>query len=77
MSATRKPGTRRRFPRMRLRRKVARHARLMPGCLCVSQGFAHEFNGRRVQVRLVGDRTALGFRIATFDHLPLSTELPQ
>lgn len=40
----------------------------MFGPLCVSEDYAHQHAGRIVSIRLVGDRTPLGFRITHIEH---------
>lgn len=42
---------------------------LMPDYLCVSPSFASQHYRQRVQLRLTGKRTALGFRITDFDYV--------
>lgn len=40
----------------------------MFGYLCVNEDYAHHHAGRIVLIRLVGDRTPLGFRITRIEH---------
>jgi len=40
--------------------------------LCAREAFATQYLGQRVQFRLSGERTSLGFRISHYKHLPAS-----
>ncbi len=61
----------------RSRAKPADDLRLMPRYLCVSESFAYEYDRQRVQLRLRGERTPLGFRIAHFEHVTTNGVPPQ
>ena len=51
------------------RAEVIDDLRLYPAYLCVSGAFASDYDRQRVQLRLTGERTPLGFRITHFEHV--------
>lgn len=51
--------------------------RLQPHYLCVTEDFADQYDRQRVQLRLQGERTPLGFRIAHFEHVAANGVPPQ
>lgn len=58
------------------RAEVTDGLRLYPGYLCVSPAFASQHDRQRVRLRLVGDRTPLGFRITHFEHEAVAESSP-
>jgi hypothetical protein len=59
------------------RAEVVDDLRLFPSHLCVAENYAVHFDRQRVQLRLTGDRTPLGFRISHFEHVPKPQEQAQ
>lgn len=59
------------------RAEVVDDLRLYPAYLCVSGGYASQYDRQRVKLRLTGDRTLLGFRITHFEHVPNPQERAQ
>lgn len=50
------------------RAKPVERLNLFPGALCVGEDYVRRHGHRVVQIRLVGDRTPLGFRITRIEH---------
>ena len=58
------------------RAEVVDGLRLMPGYLCVSWGYASQYDHQRVRLRLSGDKTPLGFRITHIEHEDVLGRVP-
>ena len=58
------------------RAKPVERLNLFPGSLCVGEDYVRRHGHRVVQIRLIGDRTPLGFRITRIEHQDLLGPAP-